>query len=380
MSQSPHRRGRPNRRRLTLVALLVTGISALAAPDAGSVVTIGSDLSGADSTVSCGTPCTAIGTALPGRAVTSPMDGVLVRWRVGNGTGTMVFRVVRNAGGGAYTGVGRSAPATVTAPPAQPGQPPVISTFEARIPVHAGELGGLESDGSASVGSRRLPGAAIVAFIPPLGDNETRAPQAGVNDVEGLVNADIEADADRDGYGDESQDACAKDPATQALCSGPCANDRNGTEGPDAISGTAAGDRMLGLGGDDRLTALAGDDCVSGGPGRDVLSGGGGDDRLNGGPANDVLRGGAGKDVLRGTAGNDTLRGHAGNDRITGAAGRDTIDVGGGRNRASGGPGRDVIRAANRGRDRIACGPGPDRVTADSKDRIARDCERVRIR
>ena len=33
-----------------------------------------------------------------------------------------------------------------------------------------------------------------------------------------LVNADVEADADHDGFGDETQDACPSDPATQGPC------------------------------------------------------------------------------------------------------------------------------------------------------------------
>jgi len=109
MSQSPHRLRRPRVRRLVLIAFV--GFSVLA-PDARSAVTIGSDLSASDGSTSCGVPCTAIETALPGRPISSPMDGVLVRWRVGNGTGTMSFRVVRDAGGGTYTGVARSVPAT----------------------------------------------------------------------------------------------------------------------------------------------------------------------------------------------------------------------------------------------------------------------------
>ena len=33
-----------------------------------------------------------------------------------------------------------------------------------------------------------------------------------------LANADIEPDADRDGYGDETQDLCSSDASTQGAC------------------------------------------------------------------------------------------------------------------------------------------------------------------
>jgi subtilase family protein/hemolysin type calcium-binding protein/uncharacterized protein DUF11/WD40 repeat protein len=83
---------------------------------------------------------------------------------------------------------------------------------------------------------------------------------------------------------------------------------------------------------------------------------------------NNVLVGTRFADVLRGLAGNDILRGRAGNDLLDGGKGNDTLEGGAGNDRVIGGPGRDTIR----------CGPGKDRVTADSKDRVAKDCETVR--
>jgi hypothetical protein len=63
--------------------------------------------------------------------------------------------------------------------------------------------------------------------------------------------------------------------------------------------------------------------------------------------------------TIRGTAKADTLRGTAKADRILGLAGADRINARGG------------------GTDRVSCGSGFDRVTADSSDRVARNCERV---
>ena len=43
----------------------------------------------------------------------------------------------------------------------------------------------------------------------------------------------------------------------------------------------------------------------------------------------------------------------------------------------SGGAGNDTITARDGKRDRISCGSGRDKVTADKRDRVAKNCERV---
>jgi hypothetical protein len=43
----------------------------------------------------------------------------------------------------------------------------------------------------------------------------------------------------------------------------------------------------------------------------------------------------------------------------------------------SGGAGGDTINSRDGKRDRISCGSGRDKVTADKRDRIAKNCERV---
>ena len=78
-----------------------------------------------------------------------------------------------------------------------------------------------------------------------------------------------------------------------------------------------------------------------------------------GGPGNDTLRGTAGADKLYGKGGNDKLFGLAGNDLLVGGSGNDLL---------TGGPGVD----------RLLCGPGRDTANADSKDKVAKDCESVK--
>jgi hemolysin type calcium-binding protein/WD40 repeat protein len=81
---------------------------------------------------------------------------------------------------------------------------------------------------------------------------------------------------------------------------------------------------------------------------------------------------------IDGTPRADTIRGTPLRDLIDGRGGADKIVGGGGDDRISGGPGNDAIVSKDRYRDTVRCGPGVDRVVADFRDRVDRDCERVR--
>ena len=98
---------------------------------------------------------------------------------------------------------------------------------------------------------------------------------------------------------------------------------------------------------------------------------------------------------LSGLGGNDRLFGYGGRDRISGGDGADLVrDGGGGRDALYGGAGDDTIEAVDRDeaeagesrgridptRDWVHCGPGRDIAVVDSADRVARDCERVKVR
>jgi hypothetical protein len=83
---------------------------------------------------------------------------------------------------------------------------------------------------------------------------------------------------------------------------------------------------------------------------------------------------------IDGTPRADKLTGTPLRDLIDGRGGDDGIVGGGGDDRMSGGPGADTIISKDRYRDSVRCGPGLDRVVADYRDRLARDCERVRRR
>jgi Ca2+-binding RTX toxin-like protein len=147
-----------------------------------------------------------------------------------------------------------------------------------------------------------------------------------------------------------------------------------GTNGPDILRGTNKADNLFGRGGNDMIFGEGGKDDLLGGPGKDfILTGdlrvaGRGDTNLVGGPGNDAVVGGFGSDNVVGNAGNDFLIGGPGlspreapNDKLIGADGKDVIDA--------------LNRPA--AKDVVVCGGGFDRVSADRKDQIAPDCEKV---
>ena len=104
-----------------------------------------------------------------------------------------------------------------------------------------------------------------------------------------------------------------------------------------------------------------------------------GKDRIVGTAKNDMLLGRGGNDTLLGRGGADKINGGRGQDRLIGGRGNDRLNGGPGRDRLNGGPGNDRIDARGNGVDTITCGPGRDTVIADRSDRIARDCENVRL-
>ena len=57
-------------------------------------------------------------------------------------------------------------------------------------------------------------GSGGVGPLPP----DTEGDYALVSNAVMLANADIEPDADKDGYGDETQDLCSSDASTQGAC------------------------------------------------------------------------------------------------------------------------------------------------------------------
>ncbi len=266
---------------------------------------------------SCGYACLRIQTAVAGTPTAAPFDGVVVRWRVLAPAGSYRVRVLGPSGGPAYSVLGSSAAEAVASFPF--GR---ITTFESRLPIPAGGYVALLPPPFTTQTFRdpALPGS---TYVQP-----NDAPDGSVINVgswtpvngELFYDADIEPDADRDGFGDVSQDSCPADGSTHAACPQPpppvvivdkfplCRGKRAtrvGAAGKDDLRGTKRADVIVGLGGDDTIRALAGNDLVCAGKGRDKVLGGPGKDRLLGEGGVDTLRGGPGKDKLVGGPGKD---------------------------------------------------------------------------
>lgn len=188
-----------------------------------ALTTIGSDLearpSGTVGDTRCRGRCTVAPRLLPGRArLASRVNGVIVRWRIRTGIGTRAqfvrLRVVRRRGGTSFRGVAMAGFEPLAALD-------MVQIFSVRLPIRRGDAIALDCcRRDAQILARRR-GAATYTFRPRLADGRTRSRTALRRNRELLLNADVEADLDRDGYGDETQDACPGDGARQvAPCPG----------------------------------------------------------------------------------------------------------------------------------------------------------------
>jgi hypothetical protein len=186
----------------------------------------GSDLQGEGSAKppACLPSCLYVQTSLGGVSTAASSAGVIVRWRVLNGTsGAYRIHVLTDNPGGsggalhAYHVIGTSATENVTAPINSAFSK--ISSYQTRLPIPAG----------AHIGVA-VPGGTLPAFQAGVGAlatySRTEAPSPGNSGVVGeshngkiLYDADIEPDVDGDGYGDVSQDSC---PSSASVHEGPC--------------------------------------------------------------------------------------------------------------------------------------------------------------
>ncbi|HEY5977188.1 MAG TPA: calcium-binding protein [Solirubrobacterales bacterium] len=285
----------------------------------------GGDMQGAfiPTSGSCTYACIRVQKSIAGASTAVPFAGVVVRWRLLSApAGDYGIRVLSPTDGPSYRITALSSPESV----ADPGSTAAIDIFQTRLPIPSGSYVGLAPPPFEGQPYRELmPGSAYTtANDGPTGTEVPLGGSAG-NDRELLYNADIEPDADGDGYGDISQDACPSDGSSAGgacpqsppppvvivdefeSCGGKRAT-RVGTAGKDDLKGTKRADVFVALGGDDTIKALAGNDLVCAGKGRDTVLGGPGKDRLIGEGGVDTLRGGPGKDKLIGGPGKDLQR------------------------------------------------------------------------
>jgi hypothetical protein len=178
------------RKRLTFaVAALASAWALLTAAGAGATtITVGSVLPPGSTPEEVKEVGTLFNTALPekGANLSSPVNGLIVRWRVqGAVGGPFTLRVLRPNGQGAYTAVGSSAPVTPTSE--------AVQTFAANIPVKAGDLIGIDSTNPTDkVGVATVAGAGFASLFPTPLEGATVAPRPGVSGKEISLAAEVQ--------------------------------------------------------------------------------------------------------------------------------------------------------------------------------------------
>jgi hypothetical protein len=144
-----------------LAAMVITALTAGSARAA--TVTVGSPLTGTfDSITSFGLASRANLTLPPPANAASPVDGTAISWSfIG---AQLTPRVIRPVGGGLYTGAG-TGPSQIGS-----GANVISGPFQINLPIKAGDLFGVDTEGASSpFGIRDVPGAARGTW-PPLAD------------------------------------------------------------------------------------------------------------------------------------------------------------------------------------------------------------------
>lgn len=198
----------PRGRALTLACLTALALT----PAADAAVRIGPDVTVPSPPntppAACVSTCVAVAFSAPaGVVLDAPGDGVVTAVEYRGGYTTTRVRVFRTDGASA-TFVRSGQERTSTGAP--------IRSFAERLPIRAGERIALESPAGADA-AFFLAGSVGRIATPIPADDTTVSPVA-VGPYLPMVSAVIEPDADRDGYGDETQDRCPNDPAVQAAC------------------------------------------------------------------------------------------------------------------------------------------------------------------
>lgn len=166
----------------------------------------------------CGAAATTVQAASAGTSYTTPGAGVLVSYSVwANATPGSVRLNVFTPGPavGHFTQVAKTALTPVTVN--------TVNTFPVRVPVPAGAILGA-SNTVASMDCGRITGTAadVLGFGSPFDpDTQTDLTAAFLSGARANVSAVWEPDADGDGFGDVSQDACPQSKTSQVACPAP---------------------------------------------------------------------------------------------------------------------------------------------------------------
>jgi hypothetical protein len=222
----------PRRRVAGFAALVLSCAAICAVPSASpAAVNFGSNLvSPANGTNGCPSPsCTqwnaTLNSANVAGSLTAPISGVVVSFTLKKGAypsgwTPIHIRVIEHTGGSFWSGSGASSPDVV---PTTAGG---LETFPVRVPISQSDYVGLEQTGipggagAAFARSDSVFGAGMAESAPALPASGTPVSTSNQNS-ELLLQARVEPDADGDGFGDETQDACPSLASTQAECEPP---------------------------------------------------------------------------------------------------------------------------------------------------------------
>ena len=147
-------------------------------------------------------------------AATPP--GVITSWSVRNASGTIALRVLR--GRGALV-AGELHATNVTESADRTGNGlNSVQTFQAHQGVEDGDYIGITMIAGSSIGDVHDPTDQIFEVNGDFADFSDNVDSTAPENFEPLLSANVEADADGDGFGDETEDACPSNAATQGTC------------------------------------------------------------------------------------------------------------------------------------------------------------------
>ena len=183
--------GKARRRVLASLVAIAAAVSVCWASAAdAATVTVGSPittyLDGGDVGTN-GSDTTVANLTLPeaGAHATSPVSGTIVQWRVVTlGTGQYALRVMRPAGGTAYTGAGIAAQTIST---------PGSYTFTANLPIQAGDLIGMDLPDNNGIAATNITGGSHSTWVPSIPDGGPAASPVFDNIGEAAFNADVQS-------------------------------------------------------------------------------------------------------------------------------------------------------------------------------------------
>jgi hypothetical protein len=203
---------------VTAALAAALSISLLGATSAGAATQAGNTCIGNESAegLTVYGAANAPGSPLPAAI---PVNGVITRWTfnvvpIPAGIFSASLKILRPTGIPGQLQVAGEAPLS----PIAGG----LNTFPARIAVRAGDLigttGSAEGKILAIFCETANPGdrMGLILGNPPLGSASTSVEE--INELQVPITVSVEPDADNDGFGDETQDACPQSATTQAPC------------------------------------------------------------------------------------------------------------------------------------------------------------------